>query len=72
MARGTARDARARSGDPKFVSPTGADGKLGYGTIMANGSDDDFHVQSAQGCYHTGSLAVIVGANGLPKLTRRN
>jgi Ca2+-binding RTX toxin-like protein len=64
----TGRDAKSRSGDPKFVSPTGADGQLGYGSAVLNGSDDDFHVQSLQGSYHGGSLAVIVGANGLPTL----
>ena len=65
----TSRDARSRTGDPLFVSPTGADGKLGYVSIAANGSDDDFHVQSAQGSYHAGSLSAVVGSNGLPQLT---
>ncbi|MBC9882178.1 LEPR-XLL domain-containing protein, partial [Bradyrhizobium sp. INPA01-394B] len=68
----TGRDAKSRFGDPKFVSPTGADGVLGYGSALANGSDDDFHVQSQQGSYHSGSLAVIVGPNGLPKLPTAN
>ena len=63
----TARDGKSRFADPLFVSPTGADGKLGYSSILNNGSDDDFHVQSLHGSFHGGSLAVVVNpATGLP------
>ncbi|MEO6842783.1 MAG: right-handed parallel beta-helix repeat-containing protein [Bradyrhizobium sp.] len=65
----TGRDTHSQSANPLFVSPAGADGKLGYFSPTMNGNDDDFHVMSQQGSDHGGSLSVIVGANGLPQLT---
>ena len=63
----TQRDSNSRFGDPTFVNAAGADGILGYGSAVADGSDDDFHVQSLNGSFHGGSLAVARNAaTGLP------
>ncbi len=63
----TQRDSNSRFGDPLFVNAAGPDGNVGFGSPAADGSDDDFHVQSLNGSFHGGSLAVVRNvATGLP------
>ncbi len=60
------RDKNSQFGDPDFVDADGADGVLGYGSPTATGQDDDFHVQTLDGSFHGGSLAVVLDpATGL-------
>jgi hypothetical protein len=63
----TARDTNSLSNDPLFVDSNGADNILGYVAGGTDGSDDDFHLQSAFGSLHGGSLAPVrSGVTGLP------
>jgi Ca2+-binding RTX toxin-like protein len=63
----TQRDGNSLFADPKFANPAGPDGNLGYVSVASDGRDDDFHVQSLQGSFHGGSLAIVRdAATGLP------
>ena len=64
----TGQDANSLSGNPDFVNPTGGASAAGYVSPSQTGVADDFHLQSAQGSDHGGSLSVIAGNNGLPVL----
>lgn len=61
-------DGNSVSRDPRFVSPAGADGVLGYASPVQVGRDDDFHEQSLHGSYHGGSPAPVDtgGGTGAP------
>ncbi|MBK7765952.1 MAG: right-handed parallel beta-helix repeat-containing protein [Sulfuritalea sp.] len=61
-------DASSLYADPLFVDIDGADGVLGYASAAQDGRDDDFHLQSTHGSFHGGSLAPVLGADGLPAL----
>ena len=59
-------DGNSLSLDPKFINPAGADGILGYGQ-NADGSDDNFHLQSTVGSVKGAASAPILNlATGLP------
>ena len=58
----TGRDKNSQSGDPAFVDVDGADNVLGYASATQDGSDDDFHVQTPDGTFAGGSLAVVLDA----------
>ena len=62
----TGQDAKSLSGNPDFANPTGGASATGYVSPSQTGVADDFHLQSAQGSDHGGSLSVVAGANGLP------
>ncbi|WP_149497533.1 right-handed parallel beta-helix repeat-containing protein [Roseiconus lacunae] len=52
--------------DPMFVDPAGADGVIGA-SGPALGFDDDYHLQSLYGSFHSGALAPILDSEtGLP------
>ena len=49
------------------VDADGADNVLGYQNATNDGRDDDFHLRSAAGSLHGGSLAPVRdGVSGLP------
>ena len=58
-------DGNSLAGDPLFVDVLGPDGQLGYVSDVNDGRDDDFHLRSTEGRF-TGSLAPVLGPNGLP------
>ena len=63
----TGQDANSLANNPLFVDEDGADNILGYVAGGADGSDDDFHLQSQFGSLHGGSLAPIRSLlTGLP------
>ncbi|MEX0330671.1 MAG: right-handed parallel beta-helix repeat-containing protein [Puniceicoccaceae bacterium] len=45
--------------DPLFVDPDGDDDMLGYGNLVQDGRDDNFHLQSTEGSIRNGSLAPV-------------
>ena len=60
-------DRNSSQGDPLFVSPAGDDGVLGYRDNEADGSDDNFHLQSLYGAAGSGSLAPSIDyQNSIP------
>ncbi|HEV8292420.1 MAG TPA: right-handed parallel beta-helix repeat-containing protein, partial [Tepidisphaeraceae bacterium] len=52
--------------DPLFVDADGVDNLLGFASSIADGNDDDLHVQSQAGSFHGGALAPISVDGGLP------
>jgi parallel beta-helix repeat protein len=60
-------DANSLYADPLFVNRTGTDGVMGYVSLVNDGRDDDFHLQSRHGSSHGGALAPVRdAATGLP------
>lgn len=67
--RATFTDSNSLSTDPLFVNPHGADSLLGYFAATSDGRDDDFHLMSLYGSYHSGSPAPTLSMiSGLPVL----
>ncbi|MDP6634998.1 MAG: right-handed parallel beta-helix repeat-containing protein [Phycisphaerae bacterium] len=59
-------DSNSFAQDPQFVDQDGADGVLGYNTLVDDGRDDDFHLKSSVERM-TGSLTPVRdAATGLP------
>ena len=59
-------DSNSFAQDPDFVDAVGADGVLGYNTLLDDGRDDDFHLKSIIN-RTTGSLVPVRDAvSGLP------
>ncbi|MCA9061773.1 MAG: right-handed parallel beta-helix repeat-containing protein, partial [Planctomycetaceae bacterium] len=64
----SSQDADSLAQDPLFVDIDGSDNQVGYVDAAHDGRDDDFHVQSSYGSFHSGALAPVRGhATGLPE-----
>ncbi|MEX2188872.1 MAG: right-handed parallel beta-helix repeat-containing protein [Pirellulales bacterium] len=60
-------DGNSLAQNPLFIDPDGGDNLIGYSSVLADGRDDDFHLQGLYGSFHGGSSAPVVAtAPGLP------
>ena len=62
----TLQDQDSLSANPLFVTPVQTGVPIGYINATSDGRQDDFHEQSEYGTFTGGSLAPVLGTNGLP------